>query len=702
MKKTCTDLISDDTIYTVHNCIDLFKKIDMVTIKRNHVNYFNTAISFDIETSSFYDNETLSKAGCMYVWQVCFSGGIIMGREWHEFINLLFMLRNYYNLSAEKRMIIYVHNLAYEFQWLRKWLKWESVFALEERKVVRALSSLGIEFRCSYILTNKSLQKVAEDLPDKFNGISKLIGELDYQQIRSSETPLSDQELQYCINDVKIIVYLIYDKLLNENNIANIPLTATGYVRKAVRKNCLYNKADYARSWHYKKMIRKFTMSKDDYFMLKDAFQGGFTHASSLSSNKLLHNIGSIDFRSCYPAELLKEQYPMSTFKDVRVTTKEQFTTYIQKYACLFKLELIKVKSSVIYEHIISESRCQVCENPVIDNGRIVEADRIVTTITEQDYLLIRKYYTWEKMRIGSFKISIKGYLPTLFIESLLHFYEDKTRLKKISGKERDLALAKQMLNSMFGMAVTDPCKIDTIYEDDEWNEAEYSIDDKINQYNESKSRFLHFSWGVWCTAYARRDLLTAIHDEFKTDYVYADTDSIKFKNIDTHINWIKKYNESVQQKVEEAMRIQRLPIEMAAPANIDGEVQFIGFFDYEGKYDKFKTLGAKRYLTETSGELDLTCAGLSSAEAGEFISTQDDPFRFFSDDMYIPADFTGKLTHTYIDDETSGQQIDYLGKPFEYYEKSSVHLEPQDYSLSIGYTYARFLKGVKTYYENK
>lgn len=703
MKKmmTSTSLINDKRIYTINDCTELFDKIEMVKVKRNHVEYFNTAISFDIETSSFFDKETLSKSATMYIWQMCFSGGIIIGRRWDEFVNLLYMIHNYYETSDTNRMIIYIHNASFEFQWLRKWLTWTSVFALEERKVVKAVTNLGIEFRCSYILSNKSLQKLAEDLPDEFNGIAKLTGELDYSQIRGSNTPLSDQELQYCINDVLIVVYYIYDKLCHENNIANIPLTSTGYVRKAMRKHCLYNKDDYARSWYYKRLIRKLTMTVDDYLQYKRLFQGGFVHCSCLASGKIFKDIGSIDYISCYPGMICRKKYPISSFTEVKITKKDDFEKYLNNYCCMFDVEFKNFKSAVIFEHILSESKCEICDNAIIDNGRIVSADRIRTTVNELDYELLKLYYTWDDMKIGHFKWAYKGYLPTLFIESVLEFYEQKTLLKGVEGREKDLVLAKNCLNSTYGMMVTDPCREDTIYtEEDLWDIKDFNLHEKVKTYNESKSRFTFLFWGCWVTSYARSELLKSIYHEFKTDYLYSDTDSIKFKNVEKHLQWVEKYNNYVKKEMGYALHLHRIPIEKACPTNLKGESKFLGCFEYECKYDLFESLGSKRYMTQTDGKLSLTCSGLNSSDAGKYIAEQEKPFEFFTDNMFIPAEHTGKLTHTYIDCETDGTVSDYLDHEFKFYEKSSVHLEPQEYSLSLGFRYANYLKGVKTYYE--
>ena len=74
----------------------------------------NVASVFDIEASSFYKGE--EKQCCMYAWVFGLNGRCIRGRTWNEFIDLINYLVEVYDLSLNKRLIIYVHNLSYEFQ----------------------------------------------------------------------------------------------------------------------------------------------------------------------------------------------------------------------------------------------------------------------------------------------------------------------------------------------------------------------------------------------------------------------------------------------------------------------------------------------------------------------------------------------------------------------------------------------------------
>ena len=104
--------------------------------------------------------------------------------------------------------------------------------------------------------------------------------------------------------------------------------------------------------------------------------------------------------------------------------------------------------------------------------------------------------------------------------------------------------------------------------------------------------------------------------------------------------------------------------------------------------------------MYEKNGEINLTVSGLNKKIALPYLIEKygDKVFEAFTDDLYIPSAYTGKMTHTYIDEERRGIVLDYLGNEGEYHEKSAVHLEKADYTLSLSAAYADYLKGVQTY----
>ena len=118
-----------------------------------------------------------------------------------------------------------------------------------------------------------------------------------------------------------------------------------------------------------------------------------------------------------------------------------------------------------------------------------------------------------------------------------------------------------------------------------------------------------------------------------------------------------------------------------------------MGLWDYEGHYEQFKTLGAKRYLVKKNGKYVLTCAGLSKKQGVDYITKQENPFDFFNDDMYIPKENTGKMTHTYIDEYQHYKIFDYLGQGCYVESYSSIHLESCEFTLSLSEKYVDFIK---------
>ena len=689
--------------YEIKNISDFLNTINKknIIISKGKI-YYNIAMSFDIETTSFYEDKNgiiytndeykklknkvkADKKAIMYIWQFAIEENVIIGRTWNDFLYFCKKLYDYLNL--EKRyIIVYVHNLSYEFQFICKWFNWIDIFADSERKPIKATTDSHFVFKCSYRLSGYSLEVLANNL--KSHTIKKMVGNLNYNLIRNSKTPISKEELEYCVNDVLIVTSYIDEQINEFGNIEKIPLTQTGKVRRYVRKQCFHNK-------EYKYFIKELTIEKPEYLLLKNAFAGGFTHCNAMYTNKICKNVTSYDFTSSYPTVLISEKYPMSKGREVNVNSESELINLIKNYCVLVDLQFINIKSNFLYEQIISYSKCRNVKNPLINNGRIVQADTLTITCTDIDFLNIKDFYKWDNLKIGLCYIYKKDYLPKEFIKTILHLYKSKTELKGVDGKEVEYLHSKELLNSLYGMSVTSIVHDTINFNGVEWTTENGNLDEELKNYNTDKNRFLFYQWGVWCTAYARNNLYTAIR-ECKEDYIYSDTDSVKIFNADKHKMYFEEYNKWIVKKLEKCLNYHNIPLYFISPKTIKGEIKTLGIWDFDGFYTDFKTLGAKRYIFKKDNKLSITVCGLSKKSGKEFIENQKNPFIFFNEGMYIDSEHTGKMTHTYIDREIENTITDYLGNTAYYHEKSYIHLEKTDYLLSLSDMYIKYFMGVQ------
>lgn len=656
--------------------------------------YYNIPAAFDIEVSSFYQNS--EKKACMYIWQFGILNWVTYGRTWEELYYFLRALCAILRCKQGPKLVVYVHNLAYEFQFIRQRFEWDRIFFLDERKPVYAVTKDGIEFRCSWKLSSKSLAKVGSDL-QKYTA-HKSTGDLDYTLIRTSETELSHTELGYCENDIRVILAYIQEKIETDGDISKIPLTNTGYVRQYCRAEC------FKKRKIYKAVINSLTLEPSEYKVLKEGYTGGFTHANASyveagRRGVILKNVQSYDFTSSYPAVMVLEKFPMSKGVQLTQFTMEEFHHYLKTHCCLIEVTFYGIKPKLDFEHPLSVSKCRNRTDVIEDNGRVVEASMLTTTITEQDWFTLTEFYSVESFSISKLIVYKKSYLPKSFIRSILELYKRKTVLKDVEGEEVNYMISKNMLNSAYGMSVTDIVRDEVQFDNesvDPFQSTKPNLQEAIESYNIGSNRFLFYPWGVWVCAYARRNLFTGIK-ECGDDYIYADTDSVKLLHPEKHKEYFTSYNENILSKIKAVCSYYGFSQQDFSPKTKEGIVKTIGVWDDDGKYDEFKTLGAKRYLVRKKDRYILTVAGLNKRNAMDWMITEAkrkrcSPFDLFTDELCVPATHSGRLVHTYVDEPCDGVIVDYTGKKGEYHEKTYIHMEASAYDLTMSDMFEAFL----------
>lgn len=706
---------------------------------------WNIPASFDIETSSY--KKLGKKFATMYVWALCVNGSTIVGRTWGQFVEILDKLSIRLN-TPKTNLIIYVHNLSYEFQFMRGWFEWTEVFAVKERRPVHATLPNGIEFKCSYILSNYALSYLGRKLIKKYP-VKKDVGAVDYSIARNWLTNLTDVEYWYNVHDVQVVTSFIQEKIENEDGLDKIPLTNTGYVRQYCRDFCFTQMQKdeklikKLRARYHERMKSLQLVSECEYDQLKEAFGGGFTHAAPSHSGEVVENVGSADLASSYPAVMVMKKFPMGRGTFIGECDESDIDWLTNNgYCSIFTIKMKNMFCKFRYESYISVSHCQVLsKDAVVNNGRVFDADECQLVVTEQDWDIIKKVYSWDEIEFHNLRFYPADYLPRPFILSILHLFANKTSLKGIDEKYVEYMVSKNMINSAYGMSVT--AIIRDLYEysnTNDWLTSKANVQEQLTRYNKSFNRFLFYGWGVWVTAHARHNLWEAIL-EFGEDYVYADTDSIKGTNFQDHKLFFDMYNLNIKVQLMKMCSYWKIDFNLCQPLTKDGESKLIGVWEIEETYKRFKTIGAKRYIYEyEDGFMNFTVAGVNkkngmpyllttfgnanyselyrivynptSDEEDEKLDKQkkkellqlyqdgvisyDKIFEEFKDGLYFPSEATGKQTLTYIDEPLVDQFEDYQGNVAPIYECSCIHMEPQSYFMSQTYEYLQFLKGYK------
>ena len=517
-------------------------------------------------------------------------------------------------LSNHCKLVIYVHNLSYEFQFMKEFIKIDRMFARDKRKVMKVNTKDGFEFRCSYFLSNMSLSKFCENT----NNVKhyKLVDQFDYKKIRTPKTPLTELEEGYCYNDVRGLSECIQEYISGNDTIATIPLTNTGYVRREFRQAVKGNKKNHTN-------FVKTALTAEQYTLLVKAFRGGDTHANRFKVNTILNDIHSFDISSSYPTCMMIDDYPIGKFTECNIDTDEKLQYYMDNFCCVFDVTFNNIyadKNNVI--PYIDIAHCYKKTNIINDNGRIIKADTISIVCTNIDLEIIFDTYNFDDFEINASIYAEKGKLPKEFREKVMEYFILKTQLKGIDGKEYEYMKSKNRLNSSYGMSVTSIVHSDIDYNiyTMEWTELKGDTESALEDFYKSRNNFLPYQWGVFVTANARKRLRRMLK-VVGSDVVYTDTDSIKFENI-KHVEEFNQVNMELMREAE-TNDIKAYCDRTDIKDGKEVTTRFhLGTWDNDGEYLRFKTLGSKKYCFEKLKKdkkfFEITVSGMSKKKGSE------------------------------------------------------------------------------------
>lgn len=649
--------------------------------------YVNVPCAFDIETTTCNIGTKFQPkyTAFMYHWQFAINTTCFFGRYWDEFMELLELLEKTLELHETKRLVMYAHFAAYEFQFLRNFIYVENIFARKRRVPIKVDFNYAFELRCSWALSNMSLAKAIENTPNAF--FTKKSGKkFDYLVKRLPTTPLSDEEAIYCYCDVAgLVEYLTH--LLEEEDIGHLPLTSTGFVRREFRKCVTANPKNYDE-------LHALALTPKDYITAKMARRGGNCHGNAIYTNMLLENVGSDDRKSSYPAEMMSALYPMSKF---RVYTPTENTLYelLGDKAMLIELTFwdILLKPDVPIPYI-PKAKCIRLPNKKddgegciqIDNGRIVKASYATMVITDIDFkIILSQYNIYGGIEISKILAANYGKLNKDFRGYLLEMFKEKCRLE--FGDKYLYNKFKNKINASFGMMLTDITSPEILYNPiallpkDIWKEGEIDIDAMLNRYYGSRSSFLSYQHGIWVTANARYQHQLGI-DACGMDTVYGDTDSVKY--VGEHQKDFDRLNKEWLDFCDNN--------DMPMSVTVNGKTTTLGVWENEGVAEEFVFLGAKKYAYKQDGKIKITVAGLNKEDGAKWI-TKNGGLEAFTIGTIIPPEYSGRTTSHYIDvDEPYELTVD--GVTFT--TGSAIATVPTTYEFGVSDDYLAYFTSVQ------
>jgi len=494
-------------------------RIEALPKRGKKAQYLKEAIFLDTETSKIIHPDGTAE-GWIYQWAFRFCGYDCIGRRPFELIEDLdaAVRPSIEAAGGDAKCIVYIHNASYDLQYMKDWLfekygaeegTW-SMLAVGAHKLITF--SIGpFEFRCSWKLANRSLYKWGKDL-----GIrqQKKKGLIDYDVVRYQDTPLTFEDWLYMLYDVWALEECLNKQLaIYGDDLAHVPLTSTGYIRREARR---HYREDIGRN---RREFLRCRMDADVYQALIRAGAGGICHGNrffedfrvdadcvykGLPRSEKIDGIAHTDYMSHYPTQMRASDsmygYPVDKFAHYWTYTAgcDKFTWHqldrlTTKHCVLVNIFLhdVTIKEGVTLPYLMRykcyEGRQWDYGGPywdnqghmhpgkeIVDNGRILQfTGGTYLSCTEWDLKWIRKQYNIGGYEIMDVWISKRGPCPQFLQDTVDEFFIQKTILKnrvkeleasgapewEIIDAKINLMKSKNGLNGIFGMCYTDPVR---------------------------------------------------------------------------------------------------------------------------------------------------------------------------------------------------------------------------------------------------
>ena len=598
--------------------------------KDNTIYYYDEFVCLDCETSH-NDTDTW-----IVSIQVLFQNEYYLFRSPMELMQFYNDLILTYGLNKKIRLVTYIHNASYDLSYLIGYIQSylpnkndrEGIYNGNHK--IKKYRQGGLEFRCSMFLSGQSLEKWGNNLNIEHK---KKVGLYNYNELIFQDTILDKNQLDYDKYDVLSLNECMLKQLsLYDDNVATVPNTSTGYVRREFRKSAQSDR------YYRDKYFFENRLDVKSYNFCVNSFAGGYVHNNRFYRNKIVNGlIGHRDFRSEYPSEMMC--YPLPFGKPVCIYEHNKRNKKIfhiddvlkmyPDYSTITRVYITKatLKSESITMPFLQKSKMYFYKTDklLLDNGRVMHfSGKAISYIDNHTLKILNEQYNMSYVILDVIAFR-NEYMPKCLADVINKYFKAKSDLKielqynenkyglhdeRTIDSALQLMLCKRMLNGIYGMFATNPLQddidididtADVFIETKVLDDTEKQL--KLDKYYSSRNNFLPYQVGVFVTALARYELYEYIKTIGYNNILYCDTDSIFY---------IK--TPEIEEKIERlnAIKNKNAINRKAFITNRKGKKIFYDVFEQEQDIIAFKGLHSKCYgYVTTHNELKLTVAGV-------------------------------------------------------------------------------------------
>jgi len=540
-------------------------------------------------TESFmHDAQADKECGAVcYLWQFGIDDKYYYGRDLKDFKTVLDFL-------ADKKIYckIFVHNLSYEYFFLRGVLDFEKVFFTDRRSILYAEYN-GHIFACTYKLTNLSLAAWGAQ-----NGIEKL-KTLEYdKKVRTPKTRLEREELDYGQRDLEVMYVGLKSYVDIYGDVWRIPYTQTGTLRRDIKDTFKKN------VYYHNMLVNMMPKCADDLKFLKAVFSGAIVISNPENTDIILKDVMSYDKTSAYPFIQCVKKFPCTEFT-IADTNTDIYKDDEKHHLYQIRFYDVQAKTAI---HLLPSSKRIAAQNMKTDNGKLISADMYECFMTELDVKYFDMFYSVNKTKteIVVHKVAESDYLDKDLVLLILDYYARKTTLKGVEGQEVYYQRGKEKLNAGYGCFATNPVKPEIYVDgydapdfDDRTRTDDYITGKLIEKFSKKWGEIVAYSWGIYVTSYQRfllaEMLYKCIQKVGTSAFVYSDTDCLK-GFWEKCVSLFEAENKRIEKEIREVCATRDIDFDLFQPKDQKGTHHLLGVWDYELTYAEFKTLGQKRY----------------------------------------------------------------------------------------------------------